>query len=239
MATYDLDACYAKSLDATGQIDAAMARNRAALDIYPQLVDVREALANEMVRKGRGKEALDLLESFDRQLEAEGQQPYFAAQIKQIKINLGGDYAKEALAADQPDAPAAALPGQIIVKGVREAGTLVVPVSIDGSPPMDFMVDSGASTIVMSHTNAAALFRSGQIGPASFIGRGVAHLADGSIVPDEIYSLRSVAIAGHEIRDVQVSIYRGNGPNLLGQSFLRRFKSWSIDNNRRELVLTS
>jgi tetratricopeptide (TPR) repeat protein len=64
VATYDLDAGYAKSLDATGHIDAAMAKNRAALGIYPTLVDVRGAFADELMRKGRGKEAVDLLESF-------------------------------------------------------------------------------------------------------------------------------------------------------------------------------
>jgi predicted aspartyl protease len=237
VATYDLDAGYAKSLDATGQIDAAMVRNRAALDIYPQLVDVREALAGELVRKGRGKEALDLLESFDRQLEDEGQQPYFTAQIKQMKLNLGGDYAKQALAAN-PSADPVAAPGQIIVKGVRDGGTLLVPVSIAGAPATSFMVDSGASTISMPSANAAALFKTGRIGPENFMGRGVATMANGSIVPVEVYNLRSVTVGGREIRNVPISIYRGYGPNLLGQTFLRRFKSWSIDNGRHELVLT-
>ena len=238
VATYDLDAGYAKSLDAVGQIDAAMARNRAALDIYPQLVDVREALANELVRKGRGKEALELLESFDRQLEDAGQPAYFTAQIKQIKLNLGGDYAKEALAGADGPPDVAAAPGQIIVKGVRNGGTLMVPVSINGAPATDFMVDSGASTISMPSANAAALFRAGRIGRETFMGRGMATMANGTIVPVEVYNLHSVTVGGREIRNVPISIYRGDGPNLLGQTFLRRFKSWSIDNGRRELVLT-
>ena len=242
VATYDLDAGYAKSLDATGQIDAAMARNRAALDIYPQLVVVREALANELVRKGRGKEALDLLESFDRQLEDQGGQPYFAAQIKQIKLNLGGDYAKQAAAEDKEAAAGAAAeaaPGQTIVKGRPEHGTLVVPISIDNAAPMEFVVDSGASMMAMPSENAAALFKAGRLGPGNFRGRGFTVLANGSMAPVDVYTLRSVTVGGREIDNVPISIYRGFGPNLLGQSFLRRFKSWSIDNGRRELVLTN
>jgi predicted aspartyl protease len=240
VGTYDFDAGYARSLDATGHIDAAMTRNQAALALYPTLVDVRESLANELVRKGRGKEALDLLESFDRQLEDEGHPAYFTAQIRQIKINLGGQYAKEAAAADaEANAPTPVIAGQTTVKGRRESGTLVVPISIDDGPPMDFVVDSGASTIAMPSASAAPLFRAGRLGQGNFRGRGMAVLANGSVVQVDVFNLKSVTVGGRTLSNVPISVYRGYGPNLLGQSFLRRFKSWSIDNGKRELVLTN
>ena len=39
------------------------------------------------------------------------------------------------------------------------------------------------------------------------------------------------------LNNVAASIASANGSLLLGQSFLSRFKSWSIDNARQVLVL--
>jgi len=44
-------------------------------------------------------------------------------------------------------------------------------------------------------------------------------------------------VGDREIRDVTATISRRGSMLLLGQSFLRKFKSWSIDNRRRVLVL--
>jgi clan AA aspartic protease (TIGR02281 family) len=231
--TYDFYAGYAKSLDATGDIDGAIEKNRAALKIVPRLVDVRGALADELVRKGRGKEAVELLESFDRQLESEGYQPYFAEQIARIKKGMGGDYAKEAAAEQAPPAP-----GQTLVKGAPEAGTLAVPASIDGAPPMSFIVDSGASLVSIPWDDAEPFIKTGLIKPGDFQGEEPFQLANGERVTARIYRLHSLKVGDREVKDVLAAVYRGHGPRLLGQSFLKRFKSWSIDNGRRVLVLT-
>lgn len=85
LATYDLFAPYAESLEATGQLDMAILYNRKALDIVPNLVDVRGALARELSRTGRRDEALKLLRDFDAQLVERGEAPYFTAQIVAIE----------------------------------------------------------------------------------------------------------------------------------------------------------
>ena len=240
IGTYDLDAGYAKSLDATGHIDAAMAKNRAALDIYPTLVDVRGLLADELVHKGRPKEALELLESFDSQLEAEGQPAYFEAQVRQIKTNLGGDYAKEVATetAEDNGAAPAAVPGETLIKGEPFQGTLLVQVAVDGAKARGFMVDSGASLVSLPYDSAQSYFTSGLIRPGDLRGAGFVHLANGSVAPARLYNLRSIKVGGREVRNVSAAIYNGSGPCLLGQSFLKRFKSWSIDNHQHALVLT-
>jgi clan AA aspartic protease (TIGR02281 family) len=234
-ATYDFYACFAKSLAATGDLDGAIKYNQAALKIVPSLVDVRGDLADELVTKGRGQEALDLLESFDRHLESEGYPPYFVAQIKRIKIRMGGEYAKDAAAEDA--ASQAATPGRILVQGQPEAGTLAVPVSIDGGPPMNFTVDSGASLIVLPE-DAEPYMSLGLIKRGDFQGVRPLQLANGTVTTAEIYNLRSVKVGGVEVKNVLAAVYRGHGQRLLGESFLKRFKSWSIDNSRHTLVLT-
>ena len=81
VATYDTYAGYAISLNATGDIDGAIRYNYAALKLAPTLVDVRGALADQLTKKGRKDEALNLLESFDQSLLDQGWPPYFQAQI--------------------------------------------------------------------------------------------------------------------------------------------------------------
>ena len=90
IGTYDLFANYALSLDATGDLDGAIKRNRQALEAVPNLVDVRGDLAQQLVRQGKRAEALELLQSFDRQLVKKGEIPYFTAQIAAIKEQSAG-----------------------------------------------------------------------------------------------------------------------------------------------------
>lgn len=238
VSAYDFYAGYARSLEAIGDLDGAIRKNQEALKLVPTLIDVRGALAEEMVRKGRGPEALQQLVDYDRQLEAEGYPPYFAAQIRRIRVRLGGSYAEEAADEAATAAPEAAAPGETLVRGELDHGVLGVEVSIAGAAPSRFTVDSGASLIIIPYEDAVPLLQQGLIRPGDFRGMGMIRLADGSMVVCQIYNLRTVKVGDREIRNVPAAIYRGRGPRLLGQSFLKRFKSWSVDNGRRVLALT-
>jgi clan AA aspartic protease (TIGR02281 family) len=238
-ATYDFYAGYAESLEATGDLDGAIEKNRASLKIVPTLVDVRGSLANELVRKGKSQEAIDLLESFDRTLEDEGEQPYFTSQIEQIKAKTGG----ATVAAASAEAGAAALQG-VTKNGVSEIklergnGALYVPVLIDNAVTLKFIVDSGATDVTISSDVAQTLTRMGKLSGRDYLGHGEFILADGSHVPSQLFIIRSLKVGDRELHDVTAVITNSHGSLLLGQSFLRRFKSWSIDNHRGVLVLT-
>jgi clan AA aspartic protease (TIGR02281 family) len=121
-------------------------------------------------------------------------------------------------------------------KGV---GGFYAPVTVDGVVTADFVIDSGATQVCLSAEMARALMRAGKLTPADFRGGGGAILADGSRVPARIYNLRSLKVGGRELKNVSAVVQSGHGPGqlLLGQNVLRRFKSWSIDNRRRVLLL--
>jgi clan AA aspartic protease (TIGR02281 family) len=235
--TYDFYAGYAKTLDTLGDTDGAIAKNQAALRLVPSLVDVRGDLADELVRKGRAKEALDLLTSFDDELESKGYPPYFKEQIRRIKQNMGGEFAKEA---ESPNAPLSPTnPHQTLVRGEPDRGSLAVPVSIDGEDARLFTVDSGASVIAMPSADAERLRKRGLIRQGDERGSRQIQLANGTIVTASVFNLRSVKVGDCEVEDVEAAFYPGDGPRLLGQSFLKRFKSWSIDNSKRTLTLNN
>ena len=239
-ATYDFYAGYAVSLDAVGDLDGAIRMNSTALQLVPSLVDVRGSLANELVRKGRTKEALNLLERFDRSLEDRGEPAFFTAQIAQIKQKSAGSGEAASPGADSLAAneePPAAGAGKLDIPLHASNGALFVPVVVDDALTLNFLVDSGASQVSIPGDVARTLMRMGKITGADYLGQGLAILADGSRVPAKLYRIHSMRVGGHEVRDVTASITSGGGSLLLGQSFLRRFKSWSIDNRRRVLVL--
>jgi clan AA aspartic protease (TIGR02281 family) len=99
------------------------------------------------------------------------------------------------------------------------------------------MIDSGASMVAMSQSDAEPLLKRGLIGPGDYRREQLFETANGTMVTAKVYDLHLVKVGNREIDDVPVSIYPGNGPRLLGQTFLKRFKSWSIDNGRRVLML--
>jgi hypothetical protein len=54
------------------------------------------------------------------------------------------------------------------------------------------------------------------------------------VIPKEI---RSLKVGNKVVGSVKASVTPARGGLLLGQSFLERFKSWSIDNTKHELLL--
>jgi clan AA aspartic protease (TIGR02281 family) len=170
----------------------------------------------------------------------------------------GSDFDKAALAricADVPDAKTActgAMPGdetqpqtakavlddyetEISLK--KEGGTFIAPISINDTLTLDFVIDSGAAVVSIPADVVSTLIRTGTISREDFIGSQRYQLADGSTVPSETFTIRTLKIGTREIKDVKASVAKPEGSLLLGQSFLTRFKSWTINNERGVLLL--
>jgi predicted aspartyl protease len=99
------------------------------------------------------------------------------------------------------------------------------------------MIDSGASDVSIPADVFSTLKRAGTINESDFVGRRTYVLADGSTAESPFFTIKSLRIQNIILNDVTGSVGPSQGPLLLGQSFLQRFKSWSIDNTNRELVL--
>ena len=59
-------------------------------------------------------------------------------------------------------------------------------------------------------------------------------VADGATVTSQTFRFRSLQVGGAVVTNVAGHTGR---VSLLGQSFLSRFRSWSVDNARHELLL--
>ena len=116
-------------------------------------------------------------------------------------------------------------------------GIYVVPVNINDTLTLDFMVDSGASDVSIPEDVVTTLIRAGTIRDTDFIGERTYVLADGSRVQSKTFRIRSLKVGDRVLENVTGSVATTKGSLLLGQSFLGRFKSWSIDNTKHVLVL--
>jgi len=119
----------------------------------------------------------------------------------------------------------------------KVGGTFVVPVEINGAITLDFTVDSGAADVSVPADVFSTLTRTGTIRDTDLIGEQTYVLGDGSEVKSITFTIRSLEIGGTVVENVRGSVASANGSLLLGQSFLERFKSWSIDNTKHVLLL--
>ena len=121
---------------------------------------------------------------------------------------------------------------------IHAHGTLQVPVVINGKVSLDFTIDSGATDVSIPASVFSTLTRNGTVSPQDFLDKRMYKLADGSGEISQRFRIRSLRVGKLEIRDVIASVGDSGGLPLLGQSFLSRLKSWSIDNERQALLIT-
>jgi predicted aspartyl protease len=120
---------------------------------------------------------------------------------------------------------------------VDRGGVFMVPARINDAIDLDFLVDSGATDVSVPVDVVMTLLRSGTLTAADFTGSKTYLLADGSKLPSATFIMKSLRIGDRTVRDVECAISPIQGELLIGQSLLRRFKSWSIDNSTHQLVL--
>ncbi len=139
-------------------------------------------------------------------------------------------------AAPRASKPAAAVATQEVALK-QEGGALLVPVVINDSVKLDFMLDSGASVVTIPADVAMTLIRTGTLTRDDYLGRETFQLADGRTVPSTILRIRTLKVGDIVVHDVQASVTDAKGSLLLGQTFLARLTTWSINNDRHVLVL--
>jgi clan AA aspartic protease (TIGR02281 family) len=138
--------------------------------------------------------------------------------------------------------------GALVIAGVRPSaaetiqlqqrgGGYLIRGQLNGAMSVDFILDTGASDVAIPGEVAEALMRTGTLTSSDFIGTQTYVLADGSRVPSKRFLLREVKVGDQTVRNVTASLGPPRSPPLLGQSFLSKFPSWTLDNQRHVIVL--
>lgn len=124
---------------------------------------------------------------------------------------------------------------------LNQQGQLIINISDDShfyvkmlinKKPILFMVDTGASDIVLNLQDALKI----GVNPKNLIFNRQFQTANGRVLGASII-LKEVEISGIKFKDVKASVTNGEmGVNLLGMSFLRRFGKYEFYQDR--LILT-
>ncbi len=119
----------------------------------------------------------------------------------------------------------------------RHGGGYELPVRINSVITLNFMVDSGASEVTIPADVALTLLRTGTIQHTDFLPGKTFVLADGSELQSMRFVIRELSVDGCRVFNVPAAIAPVTGSLLLGQSFLKRFKRWTLDNERHLLII--
>lgn len=100
-----------------------------------------------------------------------------------------------------------------------------------------WMIDSGASDLLISEDYAKTLKDKGFLSERDFIGEGQYLLADNRPISCKRYKIDNVQIGHMVVNNVILSVSKYAKEFLLGKSMLNKFSEWSLDNKSNLLIL--
>src|SRR3954469_5634203 len=112
----------------------------------------------------------------------------------------------------------------------QRGGVYTLPVRINDTVTVPFILDSGAAEVVITDDILSVLRRAGTISQSDFIGTGKYTLAGGTTVSSERYILHKMNVGNRIIIEVVANVVSAKGDPLLGQTFLRKLPAWTLDN---------
>ena len=141
------------------------------------------------------------------------------------------------LASAQPGGVRVSGGGKEIIRLEPLNGVYVVPGTINGVVSAKFLIDTGASLVGVPAGLVKSLVDSGFIAQTDFLGERTFRIANGSTIQAQALRLKSLQVGNVVVEDIEASVLPENAPLLLGQSFLTRLKSWSMDTTAHTLTI--
>ena len=106
--------------------------------------------------------------------------------------------------------------------------------------PLNFIFDTGASTVSLSLVEANFMMKNGYLKPSDVVGTGNFYDANGDISEGTIINLRQIDFGGLKLNNVRASVVKNQkAPLLLGQSVLGRLGIIEINNQSKKLIIKS
>ena len=117
----------------------------------------------------------------------------------------------------------------------KESGVYLVPVRVNGLD-LDFVFDTGASSISLSSAEAVVMQRQGKITNEDIVGQNQFQDATGGISVGTVVLLHTVQIGDITLENVEASVVDNiQAPLLLGQTALSKFGKVTIDYNNNTI----
>jgi len=125
---------------------------------------------------------------------------------------------------------------KIIVKMHEKNGVRYIPMKINGQE-LDFVFDTGASSICISTLEAMILYKNGMLKEEDFIGTKQFLDASGNISVGATIKLKTVQIGEKTLENVEATIIKNpKAECLFGQTVLSKFGKYTIDNQNNVII---
>ena len=121
------------------------------------------------------------------------------------------------------------------IRMTKKNGVYTIPIKINNQE-MEFILDTGASDILLSTLEAVLLIKQGSLTENDILGQEAYSMANGAIEVGTVVNLRQVQIGSKTIYNVRATVVDNiAAPLLCGQSALARFGKIVIDYNSNTL----
>lgn len=115
--------------------------------------------------------------------------------------------------------------------------TYLVSCKVNGLP-LDFIFDTGASSVTLSRKQAQFMLRNGYLSRSDIIGSSSYQTASGDIATGMVIKLKKIEISGLVLNNVEATIINSDSaPLLLGQSALSKLGKIQIDYRNSTLTI--
>lgn len=124
------------------------------------------------------------------------------------------------------------------VKLIKSGGTYSVPVTINSSVRLNFVVDSGASDVTIPFDVFSTLMRTGTITKKDILDEKKYEMANGEIEKYYTFNIRKLQIGNQYISNIRAAASRHmKGGLLLGQSALKKLEPWRLDTVKNKIYI--
>jgi aspartyl protease family protein len=117
----------------------------------------------------------------------------------------------------------------------KKNGVYYIPAEVNGYS-MDFVFDTGASSVSISLTEAILLYKNGKLAKSEIKGKQYFSDANGDISEGTKIILRSIKIGKKVLQNVEATVVHNlQAPLLLGQSALNKLGKFSVDTEKNTI----
>lgn len=119
----------------------------------------------------------------------------------------------------------------------KSNGIYMMPCKVNGIK-LNFIIDTGASDVSISLTEAMFMLKNGYLSPDDFTGSEYYRMANGSVEEGTKIKLKSIEIGNIKIQDVSARVVHTlDAPLLLGQSVLTKLGRIEFDYHNNRMII--
>jgi len=118
-------------------------------------------------------------------------------------------------------------------------GVYHIPITLNGSVRLEFVVDTGAAELFLPSDVFITLLRTRTISKSDILGIAQNVTATGEVIETLRFNIRQLQIGDQIIHNIEATVGDENSMLLLGQSALKKLEPWSINTQQKILTIKS